>query len=157
MKIMFQKIWSVVMRRFRDGFSEIQRLVATTGISGKWIKRNNQKQYRTSSGGIMNYWESTGTVNFQGSPDSAQKLESAMFPAETEDATETRAHSIVSRTTTDDADLHALTNAIIRRRVGPIFDKESAFIGKVARQCMLDLCEKLGLSSDKIGSRSGVA
>jgi hypothetical protein len=41
-------------------------------------------------------------------------------------------------------DLQALTGAIIRNRIGPVFDDESAVIAKVAEQCMLDLVEQLG-------------
>ena len=135
------------MRKFRGSLEELQELVATTGISGEWVESKQQIQYRTDSGAILNYWESTGTLNFQGAPDSAKELEAEMFP---DSAGSTRACSPQAntrRTAVYDVGLQALTRSIIKNRVGPSFDNESAFITKVAEQCMLDLCEHLGLSA----------
>ena len=135
------------MKKCRGRFEKLRELVATTGISGEWVASKQQIQYRTDSGAILNYWESTGTVNFQGSPDSAKELEAAMFPAS---GGSTRACSLqlnTRRTAIPDAGLQALTRSIIRNRVGPIFDHESAFIAKVAEQCMLDIWEHLELST----------
>jgi hypothetical protein len=131
------------MRKFRGRFEKLQELVATTGISGEWVETRQQIQYRTDSGAILNYWESTGTVNFQGSPDSAKELEAAMFPASAGSTRACSAQPNTRRTVIHDAGLQALTRSIIRNRVGPIFDHESAFIAKVAEQCMLDIWEHL--------------
>ena len=134
------------MRKFRGRFEKLQELVATTGISGEWVESKQQIQYRTDSGAILNYWESTGTVNFQGLPDSAKELEAAMFPASAGNTRACRAQPNTRRAT-DDAGLQSLTMSIIRNRVGPSFDNESAFIAKVAEQCMLDIWEHLQLSA----------
>jgi hypothetical protein len=135
------------MRKFRGHFEKLQELVATTGISGEWVESKQQIQYRTDSGAILNYWESTGTVNFQGLPDSAKELEAAMFPASSGRTRACRVQPNTRRTAIHDAGLQALTRSIIRNRVGPIFDHESAFIAKVAEQCMLDIWEHLDLST----------
>src|SRR4029077_9907017 len=113
------------MRKFRGRFKELQELVAGTGISGEWVESRQQIQYRTDSGAILNYWESTGTVNFQGSHDSAKELQAAMFPASAGNTRACRAQPNTRRTAIHDAGLQALTRSIIKNRVGPIFDHES--------------------------------
>jgi hypothetical protein len=131
-------------RKFRGTFEELQELVATTGIDGEWIEQKQQTQYRANSGAILNYWKSTGTVNFQGGPVAAEELEAAMFPARTGSTRAGSSQPNPCRATINDAGLRGLTRSIIRKRVGSVFDNESAFIAKVAEQCMLDLCERLG-------------
>ena len=141
----FGTIWSVVMKKSRGRFAKLQELVATTGIDGEWIKKRQPTQYRADSGAILNYWESTGTVNFQGPPSAAHELEAAMFPISTGRTGACSSQPNARRTTINDAGLQALTRSIIKNRVGPILDNESAFIAKVAEQCMFDLVEQLGL------------
>jgi hypothetical protein len=89
--------------------------------------------------------ELLGTVNFQGPSSAANELEAAMFPSETGSKRVCSSQPNARSATINDAGLQGLTRSIIKNRVGPIFDNESAFIAKVAEQCMLDLCERLGL------------
>jgi hypothetical protein len=136
-------------RKFRGTFEELQELVTTTGIGGEWIDQTQVTQYRADSGAILNYWSSTGTVNFRGGPVAAEELETAMFSATTDSTRAGSSHSNARRTTINDAGLQGLIRSIIRKRVGPVFDNESAFIAKVAEQCMLDLCQRLGFVADE--------
>jgi hypothetical protein len=136
------------MRKFRGSLVELQELVATTGSSGDWLKLKNQTQYRADSGAILNFWESTGTVNFQGPSSAAKEFEAAVFQVNAGDTRARKPQPDTSGAVVGDADLQALTSAIIRNRIGPVFDDESAFIGKVARQCMSDLVEQLGLPAE---------
>jgi hypothetical protein len=49
-----------------NNLSAVRDLVALTGIDGEWTETGNHCQFRAVSGAILNYWKSTGTVNFQG-------------------------------------------------------------------------------------------
>ena len=133
------------MRKIRGNFEELQELVEATGIDGEWIERGQHKQYRADSGAILNFWESTGTVNFQGPEPAAQELEAAVCRSDGKNTKAARPQPNISSSVVDDAVLQGLTSAIIENRVGPIFDDQSALIGKVAQQCMLDLCDRLGI------------
>jgi hypothetical protein len=60
-----------------DGF---QNLLALTEIGGEWRDLGNQKQYMANTGAILNWWQSTKTVYFQGKPPAAKaELEAAIF------------------------------------------------------------------------------
>src|SRR5450432_11841 len=136
------------MRKFRQRFEVLQEHVAITEIDGEWIERGQHKQYRADSGAVLNFWESTATVNFQGPEPAAQELEAAVFRSNGVVTKAARPQPNNSSSVVDDEVLQGLTSAIIENRVGPIFDDQSAQIGAVARQCMLDLCERLGLSTE---------
>ena len=51
---------------------------AMSGVAGDWRAGENYCQFRATTGGILNYWKSTGTVDFQGPELKAAKLK-AMF------------------------------------------------------------------------------
>jgi hypothetical protein len=43
--------------------------VSKTGLAGKWRNlKSGRKQFRTNDGGILNWWETIGTITFQLSP-----------------------------------------------------------------------------------------
>jgi hypothetical protein len=44
----------------------VRDLVWGTGIDGEWTEMENHCQFRADSGAILNFWRSTGTINFQG-------------------------------------------------------------------------------------------
>lgn len=53
--------------RLLGNFRKLRKCVSKTGISGKWREiENHQMQYRTDDGVVLNWWELTGTVTFQG-------------------------------------------------------------------------------------------
>jgi hypothetical protein len=52
--------------KFLGNYHKLQKAVARTGLNGLWRNlENGQKQYRTADGGILNWWQTTGTVTFQ--------------------------------------------------------------------------------------------
>ena len=62
-------------RIFRGDLAELEKCVLRTGIPGKWREiPNHQMQYRTDDDAILNWWESTGTVAFQGPKQAVKKL-----------------------------------------------------------------------------------
>lgn len=61
--------------RFTGSYESLKARVSSMGIEGDWIDLNeNQKQFRHASGGIMNWFPSTGTITFQGKSDVQRML-----------------------------------------------------------------------------------
>jgi hypothetical protein len=53
--------------QFGGSYEDLKKCVALTNFSGWWRNlENHQKQYRTDDGAILNWWETTGTIMFQG-------------------------------------------------------------------------------------------
>jgi hypothetical protein len=63
---------------FLGDIKKLEKCVLRTAIPGKWRKiPNHQVQYRTVDDAILNWWESTGTVAFQGPKQAVKKLKKA--------------------------------------------------------------------------------
>jgi hypothetical protein len=60
-------------------FKVLRYVVARTGIPGKWTKEGNHRQFRTASGAVLNYWKTTGTIDFQGSNRAAAELKAMVL------------------------------------------------------------------------------
>ena len=52
--------------KFSGTYAQLQDEVKLTGIYGEWRDLGNRKQYRSDSGAILNWWQSTGTIRVQG-------------------------------------------------------------------------------------------
>jgi hypothetical protein len=71
----------LVEMKIRGSVKKMQKCVARTKIGGAWHEfPNGQWQYRTRGGAILNWWASSGTVNFQGK-DSGRAFEKAFIAA----------------------------------------------------------------------------
>jgi hypothetical protein len=62
-------------RKFKGSFNELKKAVARTSSAGDWRHRGNYYQFRASNGAVLNWWESTRTINFQGPEGAAHDLE----------------------------------------------------------------------------------
>jgi hypothetical protein len=78
--------------KFTRKFSALDSILKRTGLKGKWVRGENHNQYRAKSGGILNWWKSTGTITFQGPEAAAEKLKKAFVKARQE-AREAQARS----------------------------------------------------------------
>jgi predicted nucleotide-binding protein len=57
------------MSKFLGKIKDLQKLIADLGFEGEWEELPNQiYQFTASDGAIMNWWQKTKTVQFQGSP-----------------------------------------------------------------------------------------
>jgi hypothetical protein len=66
-------------RLFRGTFARLQHTVALTGIIGEWqYMPARYWRFRCCNGAILNWWESTGTINFQGPEPAKAALEHAL-------------------------------------------------------------------------------
>jgi hypothetical protein len=53
--------------KFRGDYDTLKKIVRRTGLDGSWRElRSGQKQYHIDDGGYLNWWETTGTITFQG-------------------------------------------------------------------------------------------
>ena len=68
-------------RKFPGDFDDLRQVMSVIGIGGKWRKRKNHHQYRATTGAVLNWWESTGTILVQGQDLAARDLEVAFLNA----------------------------------------------------------------------------
>ena len=67
------------MAKFKGSLAQLVDAVAHTEIAGTWSQLNDSHhQYRTHAGGVLNWWRTTRTINFQGKPAAAKQLQSAV-------------------------------------------------------------------------------
>ena len=64
-------------KKFQGSYADLRACLVRTGVGGEWQDLANQKQFRADNGAILNWWESTGSISFQGPPLPAQHLEVA--------------------------------------------------------------------------------
>ena len=60
---------------FNGDIHELKTLLSTSGVEGVWSEEPAGKHvFRTRKGGLLNYWPSKGTVQFQGKPEAKDEL-----------------------------------------------------------------------------------
>jgi len=53
--------------KFLGSYAKLKKCVSRTEMDGEWRElKYGHKQFRTDDGGILNWWETTKTVTFQG-------------------------------------------------------------------------------------------
>jgi hypothetical protein len=62
---------------FKGTYDDLQDVVEKTGLPGKWDSEGTKKTFLTLENGILNWWENTGTIQFQGKPAARATLEQA--------------------------------------------------------------------------------
>lgn len=68
--------------RFTGSYVELQERLTAINSDGSWTELNdNQKQFRHRNGGILNWYPSTGAINFQGKPEGKRELEAIVASA----------------------------------------------------------------------------
>jgi len=69
---------------FKKSYKELKKHLAV--VNGRWDESQKNKKVLRLNGGIMNWFESTGTIYFQGEQEGKRYLESrvksALFPDE---------------------------------------------------------------------------
>ena len=71
----------IVKMKFPGTYAELQDEVRLTGILGEWRDLENCKQFRADNGAILNWWQSTGTITFQGRGSAAAEFEAKLSRA----------------------------------------------------------------------------
>ena len=66
--------------KFGGNYARLQKYISRTGLPGKWRDLKYGQQYRTDKGGVLNWWQGTGTITFQGLKTAAkEELEEAFI------------------------------------------------------------------------------
>jgi len=63
--------------KFHGNYKNLQQVMALTGIDGAWREGENHHQYRATTGAVLNWWKSTGTITFQGPKSATNDLKEA--------------------------------------------------------------------------------
>ena len=66
------------MAKFNGSYRDLQDRVLLSGVYGEWIDRGNHKQFKAGNGAVLNWWQSTKTINFQGNVRAAKALEAKL-------------------------------------------------------------------------------
>jgi hypothetical protein len=72
-----------VKRKFAEDFDDLRQVMSVIDIRGVWRKRENHHQYRATTGAVLNWWKSTGTITFGGPESAAKDLEAAFLSVTT--------------------------------------------------------------------------
>jgi hypothetical protein len=52
---------------FLGDFKKLEKCVSRTGVDGQWREvKNGPRQFHARTGAVLNWWESSGTIQFQG-------------------------------------------------------------------------------------------
>jgi len=66
-------------QKYHGTFDELKNLLKSAGILGEWHSDGKGLQtFRSVGGGILNWWQSTGTIQFQGKPDAMAVLKRSL-------------------------------------------------------------------------------
>jgi hypothetical protein len=60
-------------------YDALKKIVELIGVRGRWAETENQCQFRTRSGAVLNYWKTTGTIFFQGTDRAASELRAMLL------------------------------------------------------------------------------
>ena len=66
------------MDKFRGKLDDLQTLVSDSGYTGQWREDDGKTVFRSEDGAVLNWWHSTGTVQFQGPREAREALEDAI-------------------------------------------------------------------------------
>ena len=69
------------MNKYGGDFQELESLIAGLGYTGTWADVDNGKQFRCEDGAILNWFISTGTLQYQGPREVRDRLRDAISGA----------------------------------------------------------------------------
>lgn len=70
------------MSKFLGTSEALKEKIDQLGLAGEWKEGlpNGQKQFKARNGAILNWWETTGKILYQGEPKAANDLETMLTP-----------------------------------------------------------------------------
>ncbi|WP_238916832.1 nucleotide-binding protein [Clostridium sp. YIM B02555] len=54
------------MKKYKGSFEQLKQIVESTGINGQWDSANFGYKFTSDDGAILNWYNTTGTINYQG-------------------------------------------------------------------------------------------
>jgi hypothetical protein len=73
----------IVKLKFPGDFDDLRQVMVLISVGGEWRKRENHHQYCATTGAVLNWWKSTGTIMFQGPTPADKDLEAAFLSVTT--------------------------------------------------------------------------
>jgi hypothetical protein len=70
-----------VKLKFTGTYKELRHEVKHIGVYGTWRDLGNHKQFVANTGALLNWWQTTGTITFQGPGLAAAKFEAKLSRA----------------------------------------------------------------------------
>jgi predicted nucleotide-binding protein len=64
--------------RFDGTLEELKHRIEMSSIGGGWEAEGPKHTFRSTDGGVLNWWESTGTLQIQGRPEASRRLKNAV-------------------------------------------------------------------------------
>ena len=100
---------------FRGDFTKIRKHVRRVDSAGHWRDLDHGgKQYRTDAGAVLNWWEKSGKIVFQGNGDAALKFEQAFKALALRSKRLTHGNGSAARTVTKEPGPLAKENKTLR-------------------------------------------
>ncbi len=65
--------------KFNGTFDELKQRIERHEIVGDWDDDGNKHSFRSNDGGVLNWWQSTGTLQIQGRPEASRRLRAAVL------------------------------------------------------------------------------
>ena len=67
-------------KKFSGTLEELKRIVSAAGFHGEWGEQNGKHIFRSSNGGMLNWWKKTNTISPQGDKDGGAEIMRALDP-----------------------------------------------------------------------------
>lgn len=67
--------------QFKGSLEELRQAIQSLDRQGDWLDLGESKQFRDKSGGILNWFPTTGTIQFQGRAEGRSQLETLVQAA----------------------------------------------------------------------------
>ncbi len=75
--------------KYRGSYDELRTIVSSTGIKGEWSEDGKGKHsFCSRTGGMLNWWETTGTLTLRGRVDAVKEFEQLIVPLLSKDSSQ---------------------------------------------------------------------
>ncbi|MBB3147746.1 putative nucleotide-binding protein [Phyllobacterium trifolii] len=64
-------------RKYYDGIDALKAMIAALGLKGMWSEPNDCHRFDSQRGGVLLFWQGTGTVSIQGKSPGKEDIEAA--------------------------------------------------------------------------------
>ena len=68
--------------KFYGSIRELSKIIDSSEFRGGWAKpaQRNKKVFRFNNGALMNWWPSSGSINFQGNIEAKEEVQAVLTP-----------------------------------------------------------------------------
>ncbi|GHV56340.1 hypothetical protein FACS189460_0930 [Deltaproteobacteria bacterium] len=68
--------------KFYGSFQELKKVIKQSGYLGGWVENTPESRvtFRFNNGAVLNWWPSSGTVQFQGKLEAREEARAAVTP-----------------------------------------------------------------------------